>query len=196
MKGRRGHHFISLLSCVCGLAIASSAAAQQVEQGAQEPTSAEIIVTATRRAETLQETPLAVDVVTGQEVAKLNLFDVKEIQNVVPGLTLENGDGRSNIATLRGISFNPDSGSSDAVQVYFNEIDVDPNTFFSAIYDIGQIQVLREQNRSLADIIKGIYANADLVEKKAVFENANLIRKFNDLQTLVVTQLQSSQSGK
>jgi len=47
-----------------------------------------------------------------------------------------------------------------------------------------------------ADIIKGIYANADLVEKKAVFENANLIRKFNDLQTLVVTQLQSSQSGK
>ena len=143
MKGRRGHHLISLLSCACGLAIASGAAAQQVEQGAEEPNAAEIIVTATRRAETLQETPVAVDVVSGQEVAKLNLFDVKEIQNVVPGLTLENGDGRSNIATLRGISFNPDSGSSDAVQVYFNEIDVDPNTFFSAIYDIGQIQVLR-----------------------------------------------------
>jgi iron complex outermembrane receptor protein len=143
MKGRRGHHLISLLSCACGLAIASGAAAQQVEQGAAEPNAAEIIVTATRRAETLQETPLAVDVVTGQEISKLNLFDVKDIQTVVPGLTLENGDGRSNIATLRGISFNPDSGSSDAVQVYFNEIDVDPNTFFSAIYDIGQIQVLR-----------------------------------------------------
>ncbi len=143
MKGRRGHHIISLLSCACGLAIASGAAAQQVEQGAAAADVSEIIVTATRRAETLQETPLAVNVVSGEDVAKLNLFDIKEIQNVVPGLTLENGDGRSNIATLRGISFNPDSGSSDAVQVYFNEIDVDANTFFSAMYDIGQIQVLR-----------------------------------------------------
>lgn len=104
---------------------------------------AEIVVTATRRAETLIDTPVAVDVVSGDEIARLNLFDIKEIQNTVPGLSLENADGRSNVATLRGISFNPDSGSSDAVQVYFNEIDVDPNTFFSAIYDIDQIQVLR-----------------------------------------------------
>ena len=110
---------------------------------AQEISPDEIVVTATRRAQSLQDTPLAVDVVSSEDIAKLNLFDVKEIQNVVPGLTLENGDGRSNIATLRGISFNPDSGASDAVQVYFNEIAVDPNTFFSAIYDIGQIQVLR-----------------------------------------------------
>ena len=137
------HRVIALLSCVCGSAIAASAQAQQVEQGALQPSTSEIVVTATRRAETLQETPLAVDLVSGQDVARLNLFDVKEIQNIVPGLTLENGDGRSNIATLRGISFNPDSGSSDAVQVYFNEIDVDANTFFAAIYDIGQIQVLR-----------------------------------------------------
>ena len=139
----RKYRVMELLSCVCGLAITAGAQAQQVEQGSTQPNTSEIVVTATRRAETLQETPLAVDLVTGQDVARLNLFDVKEIQNIVPGLTLENGDGRSNIATLRGISFNPDSGSSDAVQVYFNEIDVDPNTFFSAIYDIGQIQVLR-----------------------------------------------------
>ena len=158
MKGPMSRHAASLLCCACAMAIATSASANAAEQGAAEqapadqaaadqasaePSADQIVVTATRRAETLQETPLAVDVVSAQDVAKLNLFDVKEIQNVVPGLTLENGDGRSNIATLRGISFNPDSGSSDAVQVYFNEISVDPNTFFSAMYDIGQIQVLR-----------------------------------------------------
>ncbi len=137
------HRVVALMSCVCGFAITAGAQAQQVEEGAAQPKTSEIVVTATRRAETLQETPLAVDLVSGDDVSRLNLFDVKEIQNIVPGLTLENGDGRSNIATLRGISFNPDSGSSDAVQVYFNEIDVDANTFFSAIYDIGQIQVLR-----------------------------------------------------
>lgn len=136
---------ILLLTCACAAMVSGNALAQEA-QGAETTADApvdEIIVTATRRVETLQETPLAVDVVSGKDITRLNLFDVKDIQNVVPGLTLENGDGRSNIATLRGISFNPDSGSSDAVQVYVNEIDVDPNTFFSAIYDIGQIQVLR-----------------------------------------------------
>ena len=111
------HRVVALMSCVCGFAITAGAQAQQVEEGAAQPKTSEIVVTATRRAETLQETPLAVDLVSGDDVSRLNLFDVKEIQNIVPGLTLENGDGRSNIATLRGISFNPDSGSSDAVQV-------------------------------------------------------------------------------
>jgi iron complex outermembrane recepter protein len=134
-----------LLGGTCLLALTTPAAAQSVDAaGAGQAVSLdEIVVTATRREESLQDTPLAVDVVTGESISQLNLFDVKDIQTVVPGLSLENNDGRSNVATLRGISFNPDSGSSDAVQVYFNEIDVDPNTFFSAIYDIGQIQVLR-----------------------------------------------------
>lgn len=132
---------LMLFGCVSALAIAVPAAAQtesQAEDGTQE-----IIVTATRQEQALIDAPVAVDVVTGEDIAKLNLFDIKEVQNAVPGLSLENSDGRSNIATLRGISFNPDSGSSDAVQVYFNEIDVDANTFFGAIYDIGQIEVLR-----------------------------------------------------
>ncbi len=133
-----------LLACASALGLAGSVHAQDVtDSDAAQRSTDDIIVTATRQSKSLQDTPLAVNVVTGDAIAKLNLFDVREIQNTVPGLNLENNDGRSNIATLRGISFNPDSGSSDAVQVYFNEIDIDPNTFFSGIYDIGQIQVIR-----------------------------------------------------
>lgn len=142
MRSRIVH--AALLGCASTLPLAIPAFAQGTEnESAQAESASEIIVTATRRAESLIDAPVAVDVVSGQDIARLNLFDIKEIQNTVPGLTLENTDGRSNVATLRGISFNPDSGSSDAVQVYFNEIDVDPNTFFSAMYDIGQIEVLR-----------------------------------------------------
>lgn len=134
---------VAFMACTSALALTAPVAAQETQTSTADASDAEIVVTATRRAEALIDTPIAVDVVSEEEIAKLNLFDIREIQNVVPGLSLENSDGRSNIATLRGISFNPDSGSSGAVQVYFNEIDVDPNTFFSAIYDIGQIQVLR-----------------------------------------------------
>lgn len=136
---------MSLLGCASALALSCpvTAFAQDAGESAETAEEQVIIVNATRREQELIDAPVAVDIVSGDDIADLNLFDIKEIQNIVPGLTLENTDGRSNIATLRGISFNPDSGSSDAVQVYFNEIDVDANTFFGAIYDIGQIEVLR-----------------------------------------------------
>ncbi|MCP3735886.1 TonB-dependent receptor [Sphingomonas sp. RP10(2022)] len=105
--------------------------------------SAEIIVTATRRAEALKDVPLSVDVVSGADIKKLNLFDFKDVQALSPGLQLTNNDGRSNVATLRGVTFDPDSGSSPAVTVYINEVPVDPQTAFTGIYDVGQIEVLR-----------------------------------------------------
>lgn len=103
----------------------------------------EIVVNATRQSQTLQDTPMAVDVVTGEDVAKLNIFDAKEVQSLAPGLQLTNNDGRSNVATLRGVTFEPDSGSAPAVEIFLNEIPADAQTVFTAIYDIGQIEVLR-----------------------------------------------------
>ncbi|MCP1470306.1 iron complex outermembrane receptor protein [Sphingobium sp. OAS761] len=121
------------------LAMATAAQAQTAESGGI----AEIVVTATRQEKSLQDTPAAVDVVTAQDIRNLNIFDVKEVQNLAPGLELTNNSGRSNVATLRGITFDPDSGSAPAVDLFFNEIPTDAQTMFTAIYDIGQIEVLR-----------------------------------------------------
>lgn len=120
------------------LAIASAAHGQTTGDSAPE-----IVVTATRQASNLQDTPAAVDVISAQDIRALNIFDVKEIQSLAPGLELTNNTGRSNVATLRGITFDPDSGSAPAVDLFFNEIPTDAQTMFTAIYDIGQIEVLR-----------------------------------------------------
>nr|KIS29953.1 hypothetical protein TQ38_25510 [Novosphingobium sp. P6W] len=121
--------------------------ARAQESGASQAQAAssanEIIVMATRTEQTLQDTPMAVDVVTAEAITKLNVFDAKEIQNLSPGLQLTNNDGRSNVATLRGVTFDPDSGSSPAVEIFLNEVPTDAQTVFTAIYDIGQIEVLR-----------------------------------------------------
>jgi len=103
----------------------------------------EIIVTATRTRQTLQDVPMSINVVTGSQLTKLNLFDTKDIQQLAPGLQLTNTGGRNNISTLRGVSFDPDSGTAPAVDIYYNEIPVDAQTVFTALYDIDQIEVLR-----------------------------------------------------
>jgi iron complex outermembrane receptor protein len=136
-----------LFLCCAVSAIAVPQLARAQDGGAPQPqvgnSANEIIVMATRTEQTLQDTPMAVDVLTSEAITKLNVFDAKEIQNLSPGLQLTNNDGRSNVATLRGVTFDPDSGSSPAVEIFLNEIPTDAQTVFTAIYDIGQIEVLR-----------------------------------------------------
>jgi iron complex outermembrane receptor protein len=141
----RTRAWIATLSATASsFALISAAQAQQTSPtGEDANVLTEIVVTAQRRAESLQDVPMSVDVATGEQIERLNIFDAKDVQQLSPGLQLQNNDGRSNTATLRGISFNPDQGTSPAVDLYLNEAPVDAQTAFTAIYDIEQIEVLR-----------------------------------------------------
>lgn len=142
-----------LLCCSVGaltipaLAFAADAVAAPSEADAQQaeaaPSSNEIIVTATRQSQRLQDVAMTVNVTTGEQLEKYKIFDVKDVQQLAPGLELTNTSGRSNTTTLRGITFDPDQGTAPAVQVYYNEIPTDAQTVYTAIYDIQQIEVLR-----------------------------------------------------
>ena len=103
----------------------------------------EIVVTATKRAERLKDVPMAVDVATGEQIEKYKIFDVKDVSQLAPGLQLSNSNGRQNVASIRGVTFNPDTGGPASVAVYLNEIPVDIQTATTALYDVAQIEVLR-----------------------------------------------------
>ncbi|WP_434212558.1 TonB-dependent receptor [[Pseudomonas] boreopolis] len=101
-------------------------------------------VTANRRTESVRDVPMSIDVVTSEDLYKDNLLDAKDITKLAPGLEMTNNDGRQNVASLRGVSFNPDTGVSvAAVGMYVNDVPVDANVAFNALYDLGQIEVLR-----------------------------------------------------
>ncbi|HUD90884.1 TonB-dependent receptor [Sphingobium sp.] len=100
-------------------------------------------MTATRREEKLQDVSMSVNVATGEQLQKFNIFDAKDVSQLAPGLELTNTTGRNNTTTLRGVTFDPDQGTAPAVQVYYNEIPTDAQTAYTAIYDISQIEVLR-----------------------------------------------------
>lgn len=161
MKGfsaRRGRVCLLLLSGSFSAA-ASAQTGQEVEaesppatQAAAEASnevapsgiaSGEIVVTAQRRSQALQDVPMSVNVATGDQLEKLALQDFKDVQQLAPGLEMNNNDGRRNVATIRGITYEPDSAASPAVDIYFNDIPVDAQTVFGAIYDVAQIEVLR-----------------------------------------------------
>jgi iron complex outermembrane recepter protein len=61
----------------------------------------DIIVSARRREESVQDVPQTVNVVTAAQVEKLNLRTFTEIASVVPGLTLTPGGSFGSNATLQ-----------------------------------------------------------------------------------------------
>lgn len=134
---------VSRTALLCASVSAFAVPGVAMAQPGVANSTADIIVTATRRQERLQDVPMSVNVATGEQLEKFNIFDAKDVQQLAPGLELSNTTGRNNTTTLRGVSFDPDQGTAPAVRVYYNEIPTDAQTVYTAIYDIEQIEVLR-----------------------------------------------------
>lgn len=138
------NNFARLLAAGSALAVALPGVAHgQAAQGAS--TEDEIIVQARRKDESLQEVPLSIQAVSGNDLAKLEIRSFQDLNAVVPGLQLDRAsNGIQNTVTMRGISFNPTAaGPQTAVELYRNDVVTSSAAIFQALYDIGQIEVLR-----------------------------------------------------
>ena len=104
-----------------------------------------IIVTARRVEESLQDVPLTVNVVTDQKLKDLNLFNGSDLAAVVPGLNFApTTPGNTPTLGLRGAARGAAGGRLDpTVQTYLNEAPVTDVMVYQALYDIGQVEVLR-----------------------------------------------------
>src|SRR3546814_10786012 len=51
--------------------------------------------------------------------------------------------GYTTAATIRGASFQVESGSSPTVEFYLNDAPIQSNSLFNSMFDVGQIEVLR-----------------------------------------------------
>jgi iron complex outermembrane receptor protein len=104
----------------------------------------EIVVTARRRSEVLQDVPQTVNAVSAADLQKLNLQNLQDISGVVPGLQIvSTSAGFNDNNTLRGVTFNPTAGTQNTVAFYLNDIWVTNNFVNTSNFDVGQIEVLR-----------------------------------------------------
>lgn len=150
--------------------VAASAQGLPTEDATAEQGGGEIVVTANRKAQSLQDVAMSVNVATGEQLEKLNLFDAKDISRISPGLELSNTTGRNNTTTLRGVGFDPDQGTGPTVQTYLNEVPTSAQTIFTALYDIGQIEILRGPQ----GLLRGLSAPAGAITittRRPTFDN-------------------------
>ena len=135
--------FIRVLAATTALTAAFPAFAQdaQVDEAVASDEGAEIIVTARRSDERLQDVPVSVQAISGDTLAKLAINSAEEVSKLAPGLTLENR-GASTQVVLRGVTWQPGSGTP-ATPIYWNEIPFDPGDTIQSLFDVGQIEVLR-----------------------------------------------------
>jgi outer membrane receptor protein involved in Fe transport len=81
------YRFTLLAGAACALAMPNVAFAQDEAADALDPeVGDEIIVTATKREQTLRETPIAVSVTSGDTIERAQIRDVLDLQTVVPSL--------------------------------------------------------------------------------------------------------------
>lgn len=132
------------------MALSAPALAEEAQQppsseetGSLAP-SDEIIVSARRREETVQDVPQTVNVVTAAQVDKLNLRSFQEIASIVPGLTLTQTSSFSSQATVRGVAFVPEaSGNNPSVEFYLNDAPISSGFLFQSTFDFGQFELQR-----------------------------------------------------
>jgi iron complex outermembrane receptor protein len=127
---------------------AHAAAATDASASASQGTEAnadigEIVVTARRKSELLQDVPETVTPVTSADIQNLNMQDLKDIAELVPGLQIAPNNNRAlDTNTFRGVSFQPASGTQNTLGFYVNDTFVTNNYVTTSIFDIGQIELL------------------------------------------------------
>jgi iron complex outermembrane recepter protein len=121
-------------------ALAETAASDDSTQGL-----AEIIVTAEKRSENINDVGMSITAVSGDQLAKLGVTDVSDLAKIVPGFTYTDSVYSTPVYTLRGIGFNDYSmGTEPAVSVYVDEVPL-PYSIMTkgAALDLERLEVLK-----------------------------------------------------
>jgi iron complex outermembrane receptor protein len=112
-----------------------------------EAVAGEIVVTARRRTEVLQDVPIAVTAYSGEQLQRQGALDLTEIGDTTPNVTLETSRGTNTTLTafIRGVGQqDPVAGYEQGVGIYLDDVYLNrPQGALLDIYDVERIEVLR-----------------------------------------------------
>jgi iron complex outermembrane receptor protein len=107
----------------------------------------EVMVTARRREESLQEVPVAVTALSSDMLEATGAIDLTAVSQVVPNVTLENSRATNNTLTafIRGVGQqDPIAGFEQGVGIYLDDVYMNrPQGAILDVYDVERIEVLR-----------------------------------------------------
>ncbi|MGH6705470.1 MAG: TonB-dependent receptor [Sphingomicrobium sp.] len=129
--------------------VAPEANATEAGAADEAPTTetGEIVVTARRRNEALQDVPIAVTAFTGEQLEREAAIDITDIGDTTPNVTIEASRGTNSTLTafIRGIGQqDPVAGFEQGVGLYLDDVYLNrPQGAVLDIYDVERIEVLR-----------------------------------------------------
>lgn len=132
---------------ISGVILAVPAAAQEetAETAAEAPSNdGVILVTATRRATTLMDTPINISAFSAQDLERQRIDDIRDIAAFTPGVTIaDTGGGTTGAIVLRGLnaSDSDDFGSNfdNSLGIYLGEV---PLYYDFKLLDLERVEVL------------------------------------------------------
>ena len=143
-RPRRANRPLAMaVAAACGaVGVAGGVAIPGVAQAQIE----EVVVTATRRSESVQEVPMSVSVLGETQLQDLNITDMEDYLMMLPNVSYVTlGPGSGNIY-IRGVSSGGEStlGANPSVAVYLDEqpVTLVGNYLNPHIYDVNRIEVL------------------------------------------------------
>ena len=135
----------NILAALMALAVAGSAWAE-ADSSTELP---EIVITATKRASTVQDTPISVTAISASDIANKGLTDFNSLAQTVPGIAMRTAGPGQTEFEMRGL--NSAGGNTSVVGFYFDEtalsspasaqlgkVVIDPN-----LYDLNRVEILR-----------------------------------------------------
>ena len=149
---RRHRHWAILAATTALAALPAGAAAQGAEQGAQAQASdnsggiGEIVVTAQRRKQNVQDVPIAITAISGEALRNGAVRDPRDLTTLVPSLSMQAGTAASTTSLfIRGVGIGDfNSNTTGAVGVYVDDVFIGANAgkLFN-VFDGDGIEVLK-----------------------------------------------------
>jgi outer membrane receptor protein involved in Fe transport len=141
--------WVNRVAAVVGSIFAASGAAGQDVSGSAQPIE-EIVVTAQKRVERLQDVPTSVTAIPGDKLYELGLSQLSDYAQYVPGLAVQNGGSPGQVSvTLRGIA---GVGPGSVVGYYIDDTPLGSSSNYAIAtlfaldlmpYDLERLEVLR-----------------------------------------------------
>ncbi len=130
--------WLAIAACLAPAAALAEIAEDQTQEG-------DIVVTATKRAESVNDVPMSITAVAGDDLVSAGVRSADDLGKIVPGFTFTQSAYSTPVYSLRGVGFyNYDIASTPTVTVYQDEAPL----AFSAMsrgagFDLERVEVLK-----------------------------------------------------
>lgn len=146
---QRGRKRVALLFAACFAALAPLAFADDATPPPSNISLPDITVTAEKFRSTIQDTPISVTAVNGEQLQAAGITTIEQLAHDVPGLSMRSAGPGLTEYEARGLASN--GGAAPTVGFYLDEIPMSPPALSQSgkvvidpnLYDIDRVEVLR-----------------------------------------------------